>query len=73
MEEEEKFVPSDSNEKKSGSKVLVGIITLLVIIAVVAVGTYFALLKLEQNSAKKAVEDVFESLRTGDHNVKILR
>ncbi len=66
MEEEEKFVPSDSNEKKSGSKVLVGIITLLVIIAVVAVGTYFALLKLEQNSAKKAVEDVFESLRTGD-------
>ena len=62
---EEKFTPSDSNEKKGGNKV-VAIIALLVIIAVVAVGTYFALLKVEQNSAKKTVEEVFESLKTGD-------
>lgn len=63
---EEKFTPSDSNEKKGGSKIISGIIALLVIIAIVAVGTYFALLKVEQNNARKTVEEVFNSIKTGD-------
>lgn len=63
---EDVFTPSDSKEKKGGSKVILGIVVLLVVIALVGVATYFAVLKSEESSARKAVEQVFETLKSGD-------
>ena len=63
---EDAFTPSDSKEKKGGSKVILGIVVLLVVIALVGVATYFAMLKSEESSARKTVEGVFESLKSGD-------
>ncbi len=63
---EDAFTPSDSKEKKGGIKVVLGIVIFLVVIALVAGATYFAMLKAEESSARKTVEGVFESLKTGD-------
>lgn len=63
---EDAFTPSDSKEKKGASKVVLGIVIFLVVIALVAGATYFAMLKAEESSARKTVEGVFESLKTGD-------
>ena len=73
MEEEnlndDAFTPSDSKEKKGGSKIILGIVVLLVVIALVGAATYFAMLKSEESSARKTVEGIFESLKSGDAEI----
>lgn len=71
MEEEKSnvddaFTPSDSKEKKGGNKTLLGLVILILVIALIIGVAYFVMLKTQQTMAKKTVETVLESLKTGD-------
>lgn len=48
-------------------KVLIGVITLVIIVAMAILG-YFVMLKIEQNKVESTIEDMFTNLKSGENN-----
>lgn len=48
-------------------KVLMGVITLVIIVAMAILG-YFVMLKIEQNKVESTIEDMFTNLKSGENN-----
>lgn len=48
-------------------KVLIGVITLVIIVAM-AIWGYFVMLKIEQNKVESTIEDMFTNLKSGENN-----
>lgn len=48
-------------------KVVIGVITLVIIVAMAILG-YFVMLKIEQNKVESTIEDMFTNLKSGENN-----